>query len=151
MAEIYNRGIAERQATFEDREQTSTEMTELIAGERPVLVAELRGELIAWAKVGPYEDAHDYYAGIGEATMYVAPSARRRGVGMMLLDALAEAAEHAGYRKLIGKIITTNQPSIELVHACGWHDVGVHRRHGRLEGEWKDVLVVEKLLGDDPG
>jgi RimJ/RimL family protein N-acetyltransferase len=34
------------------------------------------------------------------------------------------------------------------VKACGWSEVGVHRRHGRLDGEWKDVLVVERLIGD---
>ena len=40
------------------------------------------------------------------------------------------------------------RPSIALVKSCGWREVGVHRRHGRLDGEWKDVLVVERLLGD---
>jgi L-amino acid N-acyltransferase YncA len=148
LAEIFNQGVAERQATFQTREQSATEMAEVISGGGPALVAELGGEVVAWAKVGAYDDAHAYYAGIGEGTMYVARGARRRGVGAALLDALATAAERAGYYKLIGKIFTTNRPSIELVHACGWHDVGVHRRHGRLEGEWKDVLVVEKQLGD---
>ena len=61
--------------------------------------------------------------------------------------ALEPVAEAAGFHKLVGKIFTTNAASIALVRACGWHDVGVHRRHGRLDGEWKDVLVVEKLLG----
>jgi len=53
-----------------------------------------------------------------------------------------------GYHKLVGKIFTSNEPSISLVKSCGWHEVGVHRRHGRLDGEWKDVLVVERLLGE---
>jgi len=37
--------------------------------------------------------------------------------------------------------------SIALLRACGRREVGVHRRHGALDGEWKDVLVVEKILG----
>ena len=45
-----------------------------------------------------------------------------------------------------GKIFTSNEPSIALVKGLGWTEVGVHRRHGTLDGEWKDVLVVEKLL-----
>ena len=65
-----------------------------------------------------------------------------------MLDALADAAEQRGAYKLVGKIFTSNQPSIELVRRCGFRGVGVHRRHGRLDGEWKDVLVVERLLGD---
>ena len=62
--------------------------------------------------------------------------------------ALAEEAERRGYHKLVGKIFTSNEPSIALVRSCGWREVGVHRRHGRLDGEWKDVLVVERLLGE---
>jgi RimJ/RimL family protein N-acetyltransferase len=46
----------------------------------------------------------------------------------------------------VGKIFTSNVPSIELIKRCGYREVGVHLRHGRLDGEWKDVLVVEQLL-----
>ena len=49
------------------------------------------------------------------------------------------------------RVATSNEPSIALVKSCGWREVGVHRRHGRLDGEWKDVLVVERLLGDALG
>jgi phosphinothricin acetyltransferase len=48
----------------------------------------------------------------------------------------------------VGKIFTSNTASIAMVLACGWREVGVHRRHGRLDGEWRDVLVVERLLGE---
>jgi L-amino acid N-acyltransferase YncA len=70
-----------------------------------------------------------------------------------LLNALAEAAEERGAYKLVGKIFTTNEASIALVRQCGFREVGMHIRHGRLDGDWRDVLVVERLLGDaaDPG
>jgi phosphinothricin acetyltransferase len=148
MARIYNRGIAERVATFETRTKSAEELAELIEGGALILVAERDGEVVAFVKVGRYDDASHYYSGIGEATMYVDPSARRSGVGRALMEAVAVAAEERGYYKLIGKIFTSNAPSIALVEACGWREVGVHRRHGRLDGEWKDVLVVERLLGD---
>jgi phosphinothricin acetyltransferase len=64
------------------------------------------------------------------------------------MNALAAEAQDRGFYKLLGKIFTSNEASIALVHACGWRDVGVHLRHGKLDGEWKDVLVVELLLGD---
>ena len=79
--------------------------------------------------------------------LYVQRRARRKGVGSRLLDDLAAAAERKGFYKLVGKIFTTNDGSIDLVRRCGWLEVGVHRRHGRLDGEWRDVLVVELLLG----
>jgi L-amino acid N-acyltransferase YncA len=69
-------------------------------------------------------------------------------VGWVKVGPYADAAELAGYHKLVGKVFTANRASIELLWRCGWREVGVHRRHGRLDGEWRDVLVVERLLGD---
>ena len=110
-------------------------------------MAELGGTVAGFAWVGSYDDEHDYYAGVGEATMYVERSARRAGVGTTLTRALADAAAHAGFHKLVGKIFTSNEPSLELLRRCGWREVGVHHRHGRLDGDWKDVIVVELLVG----
>jgi phosphinothricin acetyltransferase len=148
LAEIFNQGIEDRVATFQTARQDAAALASVIAGERPVVVGELDGEIAGWAKVGAYDDDHDYYAGVGEATLYVAREARRLGLGKSLLEALAREAESRGFHKLIGKIFTSNEASIALVRECGWREVGVHLRHGRLDGEWKDVLVVERLLGD---
>jgi L-amino acid N-acyltransferase YncA len=148
IAAIYNQGIEERQATFQTRPHDAGDFLERIAGERPFLVAEMSGELVGWAAVLPYSDPAPYYSGVGEATMYVARSARRKGVGSRLLSELARAAKRAGFYKLTGKIFTSNAPSIELITGLGFREVGVHRRHGRLDGQWKDVLVVELLLGE---
>ena len=148
MARIYNQGIAERVATFETREKSADELAALIESGALALVAEREGDVVAFIKVGPYDDASHYYAGIGEATMYVDRDARRSGVGRALMEAVAAAAEARGYYKLIGKIFASNQASIALVASCGWREVGTHRRHGQLDGEWKDVVVVERLLGD---
>ena len=63
-------------------------------------------------------------------------------------DALADAAEHAGYHKLTSRVFTTNQASLSLHRAAGFTEVGIQRRHGRLDGEWKDTILVERLLGD---
>ena len=150
IAAIYNQGIEERQATFQTRPHSAEDFLDRIEGERPFLVAEANGELAGWAAVLPYSDPAPYYAGVGEATMYVARTARRQGVGGRLLTELAQAAERSGFYKLVGKIFTSNRPSIELIIGIGFQEVGIHRRHGRLDGEWKDVLVVELLLGEAP-
>lgn len=148
IAEIFNQGVEDRVATFETQLAAPEHAARWIA-EDVVLVAEGDGGIAAWAKAGPYADRHHYYDGVREATMYVARSARRQGLGRALLDALAEAAREAGSHKLVGKIFTSNRASIALVKGLGWLEVGVHRRHGTLDGEWKDVLVVEKLLGEE--
>ena len=155
IARIYNQGIEERQATFQTRQHVLEDFHERIADDRrPFLVAEGQDGVVAWASVVGYSDSCDYYAGVGEAMLYVDRTARRAGVGRKLLGELAHEAERHGFYKLVGKIFTSNTPSIALVTSCGWREVGMHLRHGRLDGEWKDVLVVERLLGpaaDDVG
>jgi L-amino acid N-acyltransferase YncA len=148
IARIHSQGVAERVATFQTEAQSALEVAAKLEAGRLVLAAERAGRVVGWASTGPYDDAHDYYSGIAEATLYVERDARRSGAGRELLVALAAAAEEGGRYKLVGKIFTTNRPSIALVRACGWREVGVHERHGRLDGEWKDVLVVELLLGE---
>jgi L-amino acid N-acyltransferase YncA len=146
IAEIFNEGVEDRVATFEARPATPDHAARWI-GDDLVIVAEREGAVLAWAKAGPYTDQHHYYDGVREATLYVDRAARGGGIGHALLDALAAAAAQAGAHKLVGKIFTSNEPSIALVKGLGWSEVGVHRRHGKLHGEWKDVLVVERLLG----
>jgi L-amino acid N-acyltransferase YncA len=148
LAEIFNQGVEDRVATFETRSATAEDAAQWIA-EDVVLVAENDGGVLAWARAGPYSDRHDYYEGVREATLYVERDERRLGLGHALLGALADAARADGAHKLVGKIFTSNEASIALVRGLGWREVGVHRRHGSLDGEWKDVLVVERLL-DSP-
>jgi phosphinothricin acetyltransferase len=154
IAAVFEQGVEDRVATFETAVPDAEEWRRrLEAGELLVLVAEEDGHVIAFAVAGPYADRHRYYDGVRETTMYVERGSRRRGVGLHLLNALAEAAEERGAYKLVGKIFTTNEASIALVRQCGFREVGMHIRHGRLDGDWRDVLVVERLLGDaaDPG
>ena len=102
---------------------------------------------VGWAAVGPYEESNPYYAGVGEVAVYVRRGARARR-GAALLDASRRAALAAGRFKLVAKVFTTNEASLRLFERAGYSQVGTHIRHGRLRGEWKDVVVLEKLLGD---
>jgi L-amino acid N-acyltransferase YncA len=145
IAAIFNQGVDERIATFEARHASAQAAADWIRTD-VLVVAEVDGELVGWAKAAPYTDLHHYYDGVREATLYVDRDARRGGIGRELLDALARAAAEDGAYKLVGKIFTSNAPSIALVHSLGWREVGVHERHGTLDGAWKDVLVVERVL-----
>jgi L-amino acid N-acyltransferase YncA len=149
MARIYNAGVEERQATLETRPLSAADFAARIEqGDRgPTIVAEQDGPVVGWAAVGEY-NPRECYRAVGEATLYVDPAARRRGIGRRLLEALVAEAECARYWKLIGRVFPENEPSRALLRSCGFSEVGVHRRHGRLDGEWRDVLVVERLLGE---
>jgi L-amino acid N-acyltransferase YncA len=147
IAAIYNQGIEERQATFETEPRRSAEIGAALEREkRPVLVAEEDGSVLGWARVGAYSD-REAYGGVGECQVYVERKARGRGVASALIEALCAEAERCGYWKLIGKLFPDNEASVALLRRCGFRDVGLHLRHGRLDGQWRNVLVVERLLG----
>jgi L-amino acid N-acyltransferase YncA len=148
LAAIYNEGIAEREATFETRPRGAGDVGAWIAEGRPFLVAEDAGGAIAgFARVSGYSD-RCVYEGVGEHGVYVAAAARGLGAGRALLEGLCDAAERAGYYKLTSRVFTSNGPSRALHRAAGFEEVGVQRRHGRLDGEWRDCVLVERLLGD---
>ena len=148
IATIYNAGIAGRQATFETRPRKPAEIVAWFDHELPLLVAEDgAGRVVGFARVTPYS-ARPFYAGVGEHTVYVDAAARGHGLGRRLLDELAAESERRGLYKLTSRIFTTNAPSRAVHRAAGFEEIGVKRRHGRLDGEWKDCVVVERLLGE---
>jgi L-amino acid N-acyltransferase YncA len=146
VAAIYNDGIADRVATFETRVREPAEIAAWLDAGLPFLVATLDGEVAGFARVSPYSD-RCVYAGVGEHGVYVARAARGRGVGRVLLEALCAAAEAARLYKLTSRVFADNAASIAAHVAAGFEVVGVQRRHGRLDGEWKDCVLVERLLG----
>jgi len=153
IADIYNVGIAERSSTFETEPRTAAEVEQWLAGaeRHPVLVAAGQaaerhpGAVLGWARILPYSP-RPAYAGVGEVSVYVAAVARGHGIGSALMHELEQRAAELGYWKLVGKLFTDNAASAALVRRCGWREVGLHLRHGRLDGEWRDVLVVERSL-----
>ena len=146
IAALYNQGIAERQATFETRPRRPEEIGSWFEPGLPFLVATDDDGVIAFARVSPYSD-RCVYEGVGEHGVYVDARARGRGVGRRLLDALAAEAERRGMYKLTSRVFTTNTASLAAHRAAGFEEIGVQRRHGKLEGEWKDCVLVERLLG----
>jgi phosphinothricin acetyltransferase len=144
---IYNAGIAGRQATFETRPRSEEDVLAWFAADLPFIVAvETGGRVVGWARVSAYSD-RCVYEGVGEHGVYVDPDTRGQGVGRRLLEALAAAAEAAGYYKLTSRVFTTNGASLAVHRAAGFYEVGVQPRHGMLDGEWKDCVLVERLLG----
>jgi L-amino acid N-acyltransferase YncA len=61
---------------------------------------------------------------------------------------LSTEAERRGLYKLTSRIFADNLASRAAHRAAGFDEVGIQRRHGKLDGQWKDAVVVEKLLGD---
>ncbi len=148
VAAIYNEGIAGREATFETRPRSAGEAAAWLAEDFPFVVAEDDdGTLVGFARLSAYSD-RCVYRGVGEHGVYVAAAARGRGLGRALLEALCSEAERRGYYKVTSKLFASNAASRAVHRAAGFTEVGVQRRHGRLDGEWRDCVLVERLLGD---
>jgi phosphinothricin acetyltransferase len=144
---LYNEGIAERVATFETRPREPQELASWLDDGQPFVVAEQDGAVVGWARAGAYSD-RCVYEGVGEHAVYVDSRARGAGLGRRLLEALCEESERHGLYKLTSRIFSDNLASRAAHRAAGFEEVGIQRRHGRLDGVWKDCVLVERLLGD---
>src|SRR5262245_31826096 len=149
IAAIYNQGIADRMATFETEPRTAGQVAAILGervGSQPAVVVERGDAVIGFAWTAPYS-SRPCYAGIGEFSVYVAREARGTGAGGVLLRALIAECERRGFWKLVSRVFPENAASRALCASAGFREVGVHHRHARLDGAWRDVVVVERLLG----
>ena len=149
IARIYNEGIEDRVGTFETEPRSAGDVLGWLGAGFPLVVGVGEdGEVVAWASAPPYRAQRAAYSGVGDFSIYVARAARGRGAGRATLSALIEVAEARGYWKLVSRIFPENEASLALCRSLGFREVGVYRRHGKLDGEWRDCVIVERLLGD---
>ncbi|MGE0028289.1 MAG: N-acetyltransferase family protein [Thermoleophilia bacterium] len=143
---IYDEAAATGTATFATGPHSAAERRAWLAarGERaPVWCAELDGEVVAWSALAPFSH-RTWYAGVAEYTVYVSGSSHGRGIGGAMLRALIAEAPAFGYWKLVGMILPENTAGLALARGAGFREVGTHRAHGRRDGEWRDVTIVER-------
>ena len=148
IARIYNEGIADRVATFETRSRTEDDVRGWFDELHPVVIVEDNGQVVAFASTSTYRP-RECYAGIAEYSVYVAREARGRGAGKLAMEALLEAAAQAGFWKLVSRIFPENKASLALMKSLGFREVGTYEKHGQLDGVWRDVVIVERLIGGD--
>jgi arsenate reductase (thioredoxin) len=150
IAAIYNEGIADRIATFETEPRTPEQLHAQLIDKRdrfPTVVVERDNQVVAWASAGPYR-SRSAYSGVAEHSVYVARAARGAGAGRAALEALCRAYAERGFWKIVSRIFPENVASLALHERCGFRVVGVYQRHGKLEGQWRDCVIVERLLGE---
>jgi L-amino acid N-acyltransferase YncA len=148
IAAIYNEGIADRVGTFETEPRNPEQIIGWFDSRHPIVVVEDdAGAVVAFAATFGYRD-RACYAGIAEYSVYVARAWRGKGAGRVAMTALIAAAGEAGLWKLVSRIFPENLASRALMARMGFREVGVYRRHGKLDGAWRDCVIVERLLGD---
>jgi phosphinothricin acetyltransferase len=145
LAAIYNEGIEDRVATFETRPRSADDVRGWFDDRHPIVVVEQGGQIVAFASTSTYRP-RDCYAGIAEVSVYVARQFRRRGAGRVALNELIKQAKAKGFWKLVSRVFPENQASRTLIQSLGFREVGIYERHGKLDGRWRDVVIVELHL-----
>jgi len=140
--EIFEQGIATRSATFET-EAPSWEAWDASHLEGHRLVAFQDGAVTGWGALSAVS-SRCVYEGVAEDSVYVSETARGRGVGKALLAELVAAADRDGIWTVQAGIFPENTASVALHAACGFRTVGIRERLGRLDGVWRDVVLMER-------
>jgi phosphinothricin acetyltransferase len=139
---IYLEGIATGNATFQTDAPTWEDWDK---GHLAVcrFVAERDGEIAGWTALSPVS-SRCVYRGVAEVSLYVGDKHRRTGVGTALMIELVQESEKKGFWTLQAGIFPENKDSIALHRKHGFREVGRRERFGRLEGVWRDVLLLER-------
>jgi len=141
---VYQAGLDAGDASFETDVPSWAEFDAgRLPGHRYVAASEDTGEVLGWVAASAVSGRRAY-AGVVEHSVYVAPTARRRGVGAALLQALIDSTEAAGIWTIQSGIFPENTNSIRLHQRQGFRVVGTRERIGRHRGKWRDVVLLER-------
>ena len=150
IARIYNQGIEDRVATLETEPRLAEERAHWLAAREPrhpVLVAtDADSVVLGWGSLNAF-NPRPAYDHVVDFSLYVAREQRGRGLGGALLRALEARARQLGYHKMVLAAFPRNLPGMRLYERHGFATVGVYCEQGRLDGQWVDIIIMEKLLG----
>ena len=137
---IYNEAVEDRFATA-DLEPATVRSREawLDAHDphsHPIYVGELDGAVVGWCSLTSYRGGRAAVRRTAEISYYVARAARRRGIGLALVEHAVREAPALGLHVLFAIILERNGASIRLMERCGFS------RWGRLP----DVAEIEGAL-----
>ncbi len=139
---IYLEGIATGNSTFE-KSAPEWEMWDRDHLPTCRLTARCGDEIVGWAALSPVS-RRTVYGGVAEVSVYVAARARGEGVGLALLSAIVKASERAGIWTLQGGVFPENAASLALLRKAGFRIVGTRKRIGCMDGQWRDVMLLER-------
>jgi phosphinothricin acetyltransferase len=162
IAEIHNQGIDDRMATLDTMPRTPADTRRWLSEhgpQHPVIVAAKDGaaaaagsraaavadDVIGWGSLNRF-NARPAYDHVADFSVYVRRDCRGQGVGRQLLEELIRRARAIGFHKLVLSALARNRAGVALYESAGFSRVGIYREMGRLDDQWVDVLLMERLL-----
>ena len=143
VANIYNQGIETGNATFEKSAPLQWhEFAEKFI-DTGKFVALVDDEIVAWATLSSVS-SRCVYAGVCEVSIYVHAGHRRKHIGRTLLQHLIDTSEKNNIWTLQAGIFPENEASVKIHTDAGFRIVGRREKIGKLNGEWRDTLLLER-------
>jgi len=145
---IYNQGIEDRIATVEEQTKDLDYMMGWFRNRSDryaVLVAKEGDLVLGWASLNPYSH-RCAYAGVADLAIYVRREWRGRGIGTQLLELIEQTAKEKGFYKIVLFTLPFNAVGQRLYRKRGFREVGVFRNQGKLDGNFVDVMAMEKII-----
>lgn len=146
--DIYNQGIEDRIATLETETKDQAYMEEWFAkhnGRYKLIVAEQDGKIVGWASLNQY-NSRNAYKGVADLSIYISRDHRGKGIGGLLLQSIEKHAKENDFNKIVLFTFPFNQIGQGLYRKQGFREVGVFKNQGFMDGEYVDVMAMEKLL-----
>ncbi|MGD6890856.1 arsinothricin resistance N-acetyltransferase ArsN1 family A [Bacillus mobilis] len=145
---IYNQGIQDRIATLEENEKNTAEMEEWFSNRSEryaVLVAEIGNQIVGWVSLNPYSH-RCAYSGVADLSIYIEREQRGKGIGKRLLKEIEEIATQNEFYEIVLFAFPFNILGQILYRSLGYREVGVFEKQGKLDGEFVDVMAMEKTI-----
>ena len=151
MREIYAESVLHGVASYEIEPPDIAEMERrfdaLVGQGYPWIVAEAGEAILGYAYASAFR-TRPAYRYLVEDTVYLAPEARGRGIGSMLLDRLVELCSAAGYRQMVAVIGGASPASFALHRRAGFREIGRIEASGFKFGGWLDTVLMQRALGE---
>lgn len=149
---IYRDSVLNGTASYELVAPDEAEMAERFAGitekNYPYIAAvDEAGALLGYAYASSFR-TRPAYRWMVEDSIYLAPEARGKGIGRLLLDALVGQCETLGFRQMIAVIGGAHPASVALHRAAGFDEIGRIKGSGHKQGRWLDTMLMQKALGE---
>ena len=139
---IYQQGIDTGNATFQKKAKGWNEWNSSFL-DTCRIVAELNDEVVGWAALSD-ASKRTVYNGVAEVSIYIAKNYANYGIGNSLLSELVSTSENEGIWTLQAGIFPENESSIAIHSKNGFKKLGIRKNLGKMNGEWRDILFMER-------
>jgi len=140
--EIYQYGLETRNATFETQLPSWKDWDEKHHKQFRFVYVE-QDAVVGWVALSPVSH-REAYRGVAEVSIYIAQKAMGRGIGSRLMAHMIAASEAHGIWTLYSSVFPENEATVRLHKKCGFREVGFRERIARLDGRWRDTLILER-------